>query len=160
MQTVFKSRSHPKGRPRGIVYTQALIRPIGACTAPLMIGATAAALQGQPVWGYLVWGLPAALLVATLWTHFRLSSTTAELHVRPGEIAIRSIQDVLVDRPLSWHPLHRVRSAPEYTEISVGWNTHICRRSDWPQYEQLRDATQQAFRAHGSSSAQQPSSHA
>ena len=143
--TVFKSSNHPEGRPRGLVYTQALVQPIGACTAPLMIGATAAALQGQPAWGYLVWGFPAALLVATLWTHFRLSSTPAELHFRPGQVSIRSVQDVLTKRPLEWHPLHNVRAAPEYTEISVGWNTQICRRRDWQQYEKLKETAQRAL---------------
>lgn len=147
MATVFKSKNHPKGRPRTLVYTQALVQPIGACTAPLMIGATAAALQGRPAWGYLVWGFPVALFVATLWTHFYLSSTTAEVHLRSGQIAIRSIQDVLGDRPLDWHPLHNVRATPDYTEISVGWSTQVCRREEWPEYEQLKTAAQQALRA-------------
>lgn len=146
MQQVFHSRHHPGDRPSGLVYTQALVKPIGACMTPLMIGATAAALQGHRVWGYLVWGLPSALIVASLWTHFRLSSLPAEIHVRPGQVAVRSIQDVILRRPPDWHPLHNVRIAPEETQISVGWTTRICRRADWPRYEKLREAAQQAFR--------------
>lgn len=145
MQTVFKSRDHPSGKPKGLVYTQALARPIGACTAPIMIGATAAALQGDPILKYLIWGFPTALIVATLWTHFRLSSTPAELHLRSGQVAIRSIQDVLLDRSLTWRPLHNVRTGREYTEVSVGWSTQICRRADWPRYEELRETAQEAF---------------
>lgn len=145
MQTVFKSRNHPKGQSRGLVYTRALARPIGACTAPIMIGATAAALQGEPILKYLIWGFPTALIVATLWTHFRLSSTPAELHLRSGQVAIQSIQDVLLDRAPTWRPLHNVRTGRKYTEVSVGWSTRICRRADWPRYEQLRDAAQEAF---------------
>jgi len=145
VQTVFKSRHHPKERSRGLVYTDALVRPIGACTTPLMIGATAGALQGHLVWGYLVWGFPTALVIATLWTHFRLSSTTAELHLRSGQVAIQSVQDVLLERSPSWHPLHNVRVGPEYIEVSVGWSTQICRRRDWPQYERLRSAAKEAF---------------
>lgn len=110
-----------------------------------MIGATAAALQGQPIWGYLVWGFPTALVIASLWTHFRLSSTAAELHLRSSQIAIQSVQDVLLDRSPTWHPLHNVRVGPEYTEVSVGWSTQICRRQDWPEYERLRNAAQEAF---------------
>jgi hypothetical protein len=146
--TVFKSRDHPKGRPKGYVYTKALARPIGACTAPLMIGATAAALQGELILGYLLWGLPSALVVASLWTHFRLSSTPAELHLRSGQVAVQSIQDVLLDRDPSWHSLHKVKVGPEYTELSMGWTTRICRRSNWPEYEKLREAAQQAFPPH------------
>jgi hypothetical protein len=142
---VFKSRDHPQGRPRGLVYTNALVKPIAACVTPLMIGATAAALQGQSVWGYLVWGFPGALLVATLWTHFRLSTIPAEVHFRPGQVAIRSLQDVLLGRSPSWNPLYNVQVAPEETEISVGWNTVVCRRAQWPEYAELREAAQQAF---------------
>jgi len=148
VQTVFKSRNHPEGRPRGFVYTKALARPIGACTTPLMIGATAAALQGKLILGYLFWGLPSAIVVATLWTHFRLSSTPAELHLRAGQVAVQSIQDVLLDRSPTWHSLHNVRVGPEYTEISVGWSTQICRRSKWPEYKQLREAAEHAFHSH------------
>lgn len=111
-----------------------------------MIGATAAVLQEQRVWGYLVWGLPSALLIATLWTHFRLSSIAAEIRVRPGQVAVRSIQDVLLDRPADWNPLHNVKVSPNEVELSVGWSTHICRRGDWVNYRTLSDAAQQAFR--------------
>jgi hypothetical protein len=113
--------------------------------APLMIGASASALQGNPVLGYLIWGVPIALVVATLWTHFRLSSTPAELHLRGGQIALRSVQDVLLNRPLTWLPLYNVRVSPDDVEIAVRWNTLICRRSEWPEYESLQDAAQQTF---------------
>jgi hypothetical protein len=127
---------------------------MGACVAPIMIGATAAALQGHPVWGYLVWGFPLALAVATLWTHFRLSTLPAEIRIRPGQVTVRSIQDVLLERSLHWHPLYNVEAGPGELKISVGWNTEICRREDWFDFSQLRETTQQAFepRARPSSS--------
>lgn len=144
---MFKSRFHPEDRPRGLVYTQALVKPLGACVAPLMIGATAAALQGHRVWGYLVWGLPSALVVASLWTHFRLSTLPAEIHIRAGQVAVRSVGDVLRARALDWHPLHNVRTSAQEIEISVGWSTRICRRQNWAKYQQLRETAQQAFQA-------------
>jgi len=156
VQRVFKSRYHPKGRPPGLVYTQALVKPIGACMTPLMIGATAAVLQEERVWGYLVWGLPSALLIATLWTHFRLSSIAAEIHIRPGQVAVRSIQDVLLGRPIDWSPLHNVKASPDEVELSVGWTTHICRRADWTNYKTLGDAAQQAIQAQRHSSSPAP----
>jgi hypothetical protein len=117
-----------------------------------MIGATAAALQEQPVWGYLVWGLPTALVLATVWTHFRLSSLSAEIHLRPGQVAIQSIQDILRGQPLDWHALNNVQVSPGELEISVGWSTEICRPRDWPNYRRLRESAQHAFRSHTSSS--------
>ena len=129
------------------MYTQALVKPIGACMAPLMIGATAAVLQEQEVWGYLVWGVPSALLLATLWTHFRLSSITAEIQIRPGQVAVRSIQDVLLGRPPDWSPLHNVKASPNEVELSVGWTTHICRRANWAHHKSLIDVARQAIQA-------------
>ena len=110
-----------------------------------MIGATASALQGHAVLGYLVWGFPIALVIATLWTHFRLSSTPAEVHFRPGQVALRSIQDVLARRPVEWRPLHNVRQGPEYVEISIGWNTQVLMAPDWPNYLELRSTSKAAL---------------
>jgi hypothetical protein len=109
-----------------------------------MIGATAAALQGHPVWAYLVWGLPAALIIASIWTQFALSTTPAEVHLQPGQCAVRSILDVLRDVPPNFHPLYNVRVTPWQTELALGWNTEVCARSDWPEYSELRKAAQQA----------------
>lgn len=145
MQTVFKSVYHPDGRTPGLVYTEALVKPIGACMSPLMIGATAAALQGDPVLGYLIWGVPAAFVVATLWTHFRLSSTPAELHLRSDQVALQSVQDVILNREPEWDPLYNVRVSAEYLEISVRWNTQRFRRREWPNYDRLRETATEAF---------------
>lgn len=145
VKKVFKSVHHPRGRSSGRVYTEALVKPIGACLSPIMIGATAAALQGNPVLEYLLWGAPAALVIATLWTHFLLASTPAELHLQSGRVALRSIQDVVLGRPPDWNPLYNVRVSPESVEISVRWNTQMFRPRDWPEYEQLRDAANEAY---------------
>jgi hypothetical protein len=109
-----------------------------------MIGATAAALQGHPVWAYLVWGFPAALFVASVWTQFTLSTTPAEVHFKPGQCAVLSILEVLRDVPPDYHPLYNVRVTPWQTELALGWNTQVCTRTDWPQYSELREAAQQA----------------
>ncbi len=150
MSTTFRSRHHPTDRPRGLVYVREIAGPIGTCTLPVMIGATATALQGQPIWGYLIWGLPAALAVASVWTQFSLSTTIAEVHFRPGQCAARSVHDVLYDRPLQWHPLYNVKGAPGEIELSIGWTTRICRRQDWSDFSELRSAAQQSFRSQSS----------
>lgn len=122
-----------------------------------MVVATASALQGKPVWGYLAWGLPAAILIATLWAQFMLSRTVAEVRLRPGQAAIRSVHDVLYDRSPDWYPLYNVRQTPWHVEMSVGWNTYEFGPRQWPEYEALRTAAREAFHSEASSSAHPPS---
>lgn len=154
---MYKSTHHPDDTPRGVVFTQALARPLGVCTVPIMIGATASALQGNPIWAYLTWGLPAALLVATLWAHFTLRRTVAEIRLRSGQAAVRSVQDVLNDRPPQWHPLFKVRATTWYLEVSLGWNTYEFRPKQWPEYNELTESARQAFQPDESASIRPPS---
>lgn len=116
-----------------------------------MIGATTSALLNQPIWAYLVWGLPAAIALATVWTRFSLSRTVAEIALRPGQAALRSVYDVLQDRPLSWEPIYKVRATSWNTEVSVGRTTHVLQPKDWPDYEALREGAKNAFRPNASS---------
>lgn len=149
VDAVFRSSHHPEGMPKGFVYAQRLAGPIGACTTPVMIGATAAALRGHSVLEYLVWGLPAALLTASLWTQFTLSSTTAEVHFRPGQVAVQSVHDVLYENPLDWHPLYNVRETRWHLELALGWDTQVCHQREWPDYEKLSAAAERALTSPG-----------
>lgn len=147
MHKTFRSVHHPADRPTGLVYVRELAGPIGACTLPVMIAATASALQGHLIWGYLLWGLPTALGVASIWTQFSLSTTTAELHFRPGQCATRSVHDVLYDRSLQWHPLYNVKGSPGQIELSIGWTTRTYRQRNWPDFPDLRSAARQSLDA-------------
>jgi len=122
------------------------------CTLPLMIGATTSALLGQSVWAYLVWGLPAALLLATIWTHFSMARTLAEVALRPGQAAFRSVYDVLLDRPRAWAPIFNVRTTSWDTELSVGRTTYTLQPKRWPEYDKLQSAARQSFQPQASSS--------
>lgn len=150
--STFKSTHHPEGRSWGLVYTRFLARPLGMCTVPLMIGATTSALLGQPVWAYLVWGLPAAILLATVWTHFSMARTVAEVGLRPGQAAFRSVYDVLLNRPREWDPIFDVRTTAWDTELSVGRTTYTLHPKRWPEYDALQDAARQSFRPEAISS--------
>ena len=156
--TTFKSIYHPGDTAWGVVYTRFLASPLGVCTVPLMIGATASALLDQPIWAYLVWGLPAAIALATAWTHFSLSRTTAEIRFRSGQAAIRSVHDVLLERPLQWKPMFNVRTTSWQVELSVGRTTHELQADTWPNHDALQKAARQSFQSEVSSSAS--SSHA
>lgn len=119
-----------------------------------MIGATVAALQGHATWPYLVWGFPGALLLASVWTQFALSTTIAEVRFRDGECVVASVHDVLRDGPPQWESLYDVSEASGAVELYLGWTTHVLRREDWPDFAALRSA---ARRATGLSSDSQPS---
>jgi len=140
----FQSRHHPGSAPRGLVYARRLAGPLGACTLPLMIGATVAALLGEAVWPFLVWGLPAALLVATGWARFALSTTTASVHLREGKCAIESVHDVLRNRSRTWEPLYGIRESSGDIELYLEWTTYVLRPADWPEFASLRTAARQA----------------
>lgn len=144
--STFKSTHHPEGRPWGLVYTRFLARPLGMCTVPLMIGATTSALLGKSVWAYLVWGLPAAILLATIWTRFSMARTVAEVALRPGQAAFRSVYDVLLNRSREWAPIFDVRTTSWDTELSVGRTTYTLHPKQWPEYDALQDAARQSFR--------------
>jgi len=144
--TTFKSAYHPGDSPWGIVYTRFLARPLGVCTIPLMIGATTSALLSQSVWPYLVWGLPTALALATVWTHFSMARTLAEVGFRSGQAALRSVYDVLLDRPFDWKPILNVRATSWHLEISVGRATYELTPKRWHKYEQLCNAARESFK--------------
>lgn len=142
--TSFESRHHPGSRPRASVYAERLIGPLGACTLPIMIGATVAALEGQSVWPFLVWGFPLALGLASIWTQFALSRTVAAVHLRDGKCAVESVRDVLRRQPRDWEPLYDVRETGGSVELLLGWTTYECRRPDWPEFSELRRSARRA----------------
>jgi hypothetical protein len=147
MTARFESIHHPGDDPARLVYARRLTGPLGACTIPVMIGATVAVLQGQSVWMYTVWGLPMALGAASAWTRFTLSITPAELHLRGGECAIRSVLDVLRDRAPDWNVLYGVEESAAEVKLLLGWNARVLRNREWPQFETLRDASRQTIYA-------------
>jgi hypothetical protein len=156
MTASFESIHHPGDAPSRLIYARQLAGPVGACTTPVMIGATVAALQGQSVWMYTVWGLPMALAVASAWTRFTLSVTPAEVYLRTGRCAVRSVLDVLRDRPPNWNVLYGVEESASEVKLLLGWNTRVLRRREWPRFEHLRDASRQTTRSMPNS--EQPSS--
>ncbi len=157
MPTTFKSTHHPGDTPWGIVYTRFLAQPLAVCTIPLMIGATTSALLEHPVWGYLVWGLPAAIALATIWTRFSMARTIAEVRFRSGQAAFRSVYDVLRGRPPDWKPLFNVRTTSWHVEISAGRTTYMLQLEQWPNYDALQNAARQAFQTETRRSASFPS---
>ncbi|MFB6271859.1 MAG: hypothetical protein ABEL51_03090 [Salinibacter sp.] len=103
------------------------------------------ALLGTPVLPYLVWGLPAAIALATVWTHFSMSRTVAEVGFRSGQAALRSVYDVLQNQPLDWKPIFNVRTTSWHLELSVGRTTYEMTPKQWHEYETLCDTARRSF---------------
>lgn len=142
MTARFESIHHPGDAPGSLIYARRLAGPLGTCTIPVMIGATVAALQGQSVLMYTVWGLPLALATASAWTRFTLSMTPAEIHLRGGQCAVLSVWDVLRSCPPDWNVLYGVEESASELKLLLGWSTRVCRRREWPRFEDLRDESQ------------------
>ncbi len=157
---VFKSIHHPGDTPAALVYGQALVAPLGFFTLPVMIAATAAALQHRPLLPFLAWGLPAALLAATVWTRFRLGATAAEVRVRNHQASVRSVHDCLGAAPDDhWQWIHEIRSGSDALIVTMGFETHRFHYDAWPEHRALLDALRSA-RAGSTAPSQPASSHA
>jgi hypothetical protein len=160
---VFRSVHHPGDKPQALVYGRALGAPLIFCFLPVMISATAVALQQQPIAPFLTWGAPAAFGAAVIWTRYQLSATPAEIHVRDHEAAVRSVHDCLdASRSLHWEWIHEIRVGPDALIVTMGFETYRFPHGVWPNSQSLRDALRSAQSAGPSTSPSQqsPSHHA
>lgn len=155
IMAVFESIHHPGDTPAALVYGRALAAPLGFFTVPVMIAATAAALQQHLLLPFLTWGLPAALIAATLWTRFRLGATPAEVRVRDHQAAVRSVHDCLKTASDDhWQWIHEIRSGADALIVTMGFETYRFRYNVWPEHRALLDALRSARK--GSSARSQP----
>ena len=136
---LFKSQAHPGGAEAQLVYGRALVRPLGVCMLPIMIRALVTVLQGFPALTYLTVGFPSALLLAVLWTLFRMQATVAEISVRPGAAAVRSVWESLRARPLRWMPIFELRTASTTLTLALGDTTYELDRAAWPDADAVLD---------------------
>lgn len=111
---------------------------------PIMVGAAATVLQGLPALAYLIIGFPAALLVAALWTLFRMQATVAEIYVRPGAAAVRTVWDCLRARPLRWTPIFELRAAATTLTLALGDTTYELDRAAWSEADSLLETLRAA----------------
>ena len=93
-----------------------------------------------------------AIALATIWAHFSISRTIAEVWFRPGQAALRSVYDVLRDRPPDWKPVFNVRTTSWYVELSVGRATYMLQIDQWPDHVSLRNAARESFQPQTESS--------
>ena len=157
---VFHSIHHPEETPSPLVYGRAVLTPLAFCLLPVMIGATAAALQHQLVWPFLAWGVPAALGAAVIWTRYQLGATPAEVCVRDHEAAVRSVHDCLGShRAPHWEWIHEIRDGADALVVTMGFETYRFVHAAWPRHRDLQDALRDAQSAGSSTGPEQTASY-
>jgi hypothetical protein len=140
----FTSTAHPGDASWQRVAGRAFVRPFTVCILPIMIGALLTVLQGYPALLYLLIGFPVAILVAASWTLFRMQATVAEIHVRPGAAAVRSIWDCAHNRALQWMPIFELRTEKQNLTVALGDTTYELDGASWPDAQALLATLQQA----------------
>lgn len=140
----FISEDHPQGLPTTLVVGRALAAPLGTCAVPVMLVTLAAALQERELMPFLLWGMPAALLVASLWTRFHLMRTPAEVLVRTDAAAVRSIYDCAQRRGAQWKRVFDLRTTRHSLEVAIGRDAYELAHKQWPEHEALLAALKEA----------------
>ena len=120
------------------------MRPLAVCMLPVMLGGLMTVLQGFPALAYLIAGFPVAIIVAVGWTFFRMHALIAEVHVRPGEAAVRTVWEILRNRPLRWAPIYELRTGKSSLTLAVGDAAYELNRAAWPEADTLLDALRSA----------------
>lgn len=146
LHAVFRSRRYPGSQSRAWVVASYIVEPLAMCMLPVMIGALIAVLEGYPVLPFLTVGFPLALVLAMTWTVFQVFGTIAEVHVRPGAAAVRTVSEALRSPPppLVWKPIFELRTASSMIVVALGDATYELPRQQWPEADALLDALQAA----------------
>lgn len=123
-----------------------IVHPLAVCMLPVMIGALIAVLEGYPVLPFLTVGFPLAMILAMTWTVFQVFGTIAEVHVRPGAAAVRTVSEVLrsPSPSLMWKPIYELRKASSMIVVALGDATYELPRRQWPETDTLLDALRAA----------------
>lgn len=140
-RTHFRSLEHPGGLSRRWTFARRLVGPLATCFLPLMIGALVAVLQTYDALPFLTIGFPLALALAAAWTFYRMHATPAEVFVRPGTAAVRSVWAAAEpERGLHWRPIYELRFDPSTITAGIGDAAIEFDRRFWPDADALLTA--------------------
>lgn len=134
-----RSRRHPDGRSRPMVFTAALVQPLGVCMIPVMLITLAAMLQGIPVLSALYVWSPIALVVAAIWTWIRTRDVIVEVHMTEDAVAVRSLLEAAdPPAPLAWRRLLDARmEGGSKLILTLGHEEFRLLRADWSNADDL-----------------------
>ena len=145
--TVFKHTEHPGDRAAGWVFSEWLIRPLSLVFLPIMLFSLSGALQGYRILPYLTYGAPAGVVLAWLWTSFRLGSQVAELRILGDRVQVRTLWELLrnvePDTPL---PIWDLRREDHSFTFTTGHRTYHFDDHEWTDGETVFEALIEARR--------------
>ncbi|MBO6577202.1 MAG: hypothetical protein JJ896_17855 [Rhodothermales bacterium] len=145
--TVLRSRHHPGEVGRSVLFGASMVKPLGACMIPVMLGALTSMLTAQPVLRFLTIGFPVALAVASAWTVFQLLRRAVEVETSGEAVRIRSAWDVAGGRVPEWLSVLDVRREDPWISIVLGHDARRLRISDWPNSAKLEAVVREAAHA-------------
>lgn len=142
--TIYKSVYHPGEAPRALVVARAQAQPVGLALLGVFVVAFVGILRGEAVLGTLLWAVPLTYAAAAAWALYDLHRRPAEIVLRGGFGAVRSVWDVAWGRE---QPAESVRLQPVFRpfrkdgqlHVGVGDTIHTLRPDDWPKFSPLLD---------------------
>ncbi len=132
-----QSIHHPGSAPPSLVYARWLRGPLVFALSPALVIALLLALTGNRPLPFLFWSIPSGYLLASAWTVFQLRRTTAEVSIRAGSVALRSVWQIATKASKTWERLLRVLYTGHALEISLGQTVHTLLPEEWPEYRRM-----------------------
>lgn len=148
--TVFPSVLHPGDTSFALVVARAQAQPVALALVGLLTVSFVALMQGTPVLGLLVWATPLAYAVAAAWALYELRRKPAEIVLRGGFAAVRSVWDVArrpdpaTDKELLLFRVFPPTRVDGELTVSIGHDVYTIRPQDWPKFGKLSEALQAA----------------
>ena len=144
--TVFPSIHHPGDAALAFVLARAQVQPVALALIALLTVSCVALLEGEPVLSTLAWSSPLAYVVAVGWTLYELHRKPAEVVVRGGFAAVRSVWDVArrqnpaSDAELLFYRVFPPQRVDGELTVAIGHDVHTIRREEWPTFDALKEA--------------------
>jgi hypothetical protein len=142
---VFFSIHHPGGRSKAAVASAALVRPLGFCMLPVMIGALFSMLQGFAALPYLTLGFPIALCCAAAWTWLYVRRQICEIHIYDDSVAVRTLHEAAQPpSDIEWKRILTVTTKAGHADITLGLASIRLDQGVWPEWLTVMDALHHA----------------
>ena len=142
----FPSSHHPGDTSFTLVVARAQAQPVALALIAVLVVSFVVLMQGSPVLGTLAWAAPLAYAVAAGWSLYELRRRPAEIVLRGGFAAVRSVWDVARrPDPASDSELRLYRVFPPNRvdgelSVGIGHQVYTLRPEDWPKFGRLKDA--------------------
>ncbi len=134
----------------GLVVARAQAQPVAVALVTLLTVTFVVLMQGTPVLGTLIWAVPLAYSIAVGWSLYELHRKPAEVVVRGGFAAVRSVWDVArrpdpsTDTDLQLFRVFPPNRIDGVLSAGIGHQVHAFRPEDWPAFSALKEALQTA----------------